>query len=240
YSVAWIDCLQKGKNFGRSILMLGEHAKFSELTEKQKAHPLALPSKKQIKLPFFLPSIILNKITVKLFNTLFYNKNLKKEIDNVVSYEPFFYPLDGVLDWNKGYSRKGFIQYQFVIPLEEKKGLIDILKKISDNGIGSFLAVLKVFGKQDSLISFPMEGFTLALDIPVRKNLFPFLDELDELVLKSGGRLYMSKDARMKPQILRQGYPRLDEFKAIVKKYDPEGKLHSLLSDRLLLTSESK
>jgi FAD/FMN-containing dehydrogenase len=157
-----------------------------------------------------------------------------------VSYEPFFYPLDVLLDWNKGYGKKGFIQYQFVIPLDAKEGLIQILKKISDSGMGSFLAVLKVFGKQDSLISFPMEGYTLALDFPVRKNLFPFLDELDELVLKSGGRLYMSKDARMKPLILKEGYPRLEEFKSIIQKYDPTGKLHSMLSDRLLLTTEPK
>ncbi len=238
YSVAWIDCLKKGKNFGRSILMLGEHAKLSELSEKQRQNPLALPSQKQVRLPFYLPSFILNKFTVRIFNQLFYSKNLKKVIDNVVSYEPFFYPLDKVLDWNKGYSRKGFVQYQFVIPLSEKAGLVDILKKISDNGIGSFLAVLKVFGKQESLIAFPMEGYTLALDIPIRDNLFAFLDELDALVLKSGGRLYMSKDARMQAEVLRQGYPRLDEFKTILKKYDPDQKFHSLLSDRLLLTNE--
>jgi decaprenylphospho-beta-D-ribofuranose 2-oxidase len=236
YSVAWIDCLQKGKSFGRSILMLGEHTKFYELPEKLKANPLSLPKTKQVKLPFYLPSFFLNKFTVKIFNTLFYGKNLKKEIDNIVSFEPFFYPLDVVLDWNKGYGRKGFIQYQFVIPLESKDGLIEILKRISNKGLGSFLAVLKVFGKQDSLISFPMEGYTLALDIPIRKNLFLFLDEIDELVLKYGGRLYMSKDARMKSSILNKSYPRLQEFKSIIRKYDSESKLHSLLSDRLELT----
>jgi decaprenylphospho-beta-D-ribofuranose 2-oxidase len=238
YSVAWIDCLQQGNSFGRSILMLGEHAKLNELPEKKRLTPLELPSKNQIRLPFYLPSVILNKITVKLFNTLFYHKNLKREINNIVSYEPFFYPLDVVLDWNKGYSRNGFIQYQFVLPLGSKDGLINILKKISEKGLGSFLAVLKVFGKQNSLISFPMEGYTLALDIPVSKNLFPILDELDTLVLKSGGRLYMSKDARMKSNILKESYPRLNEFKSIIHRYDPDSKLHSLLSDRLLLTTE--
>lgn len=238
YSVAWIDCLKKGTNFGRSILMLGEHATLQELSEKQMLNPLALPSQKQIKLPFYLPSFILNKFTVRIFNQLFYAKNFKKVIDNVVSYEPFFYPLDKVLDWNKGYSRKGFVQYQFVIPMHAKKGLVDILNKIGENGIGSFLAVLKVFGKQDSLIGFPMEGYTLALDIPIRDNLFTFLDELDALVVKNEGRLYMSKDARMKATVLKEGYPRLDEFKQILKKYDPNSKFHSLLSDRLLLTSE--
>jgi decaprenylphospho-beta-D-ribofuranose 2-oxidase len=238
YSVAWIDCLQTGKNFGRGILMLGEHARQNELPVKYKFLSLSLPPKRRTKLPFYLPSFVLNKITVKLFNTLFYYKNFKKEINNLIFYEQFFYPLDGILDWNKGYSRKGFIQYQFVLPLESKEGLINILKTISKKGLGSFLAVLKIFGKQDSLISFPMEGYTLALDIPVSKNLFSILDELDELVLLSGGRLYMSKDARMKASILKNGYPRLSEFIKIIHKYDPDKKLHSLLSDRLLLTSE--
>jgi decaprenylphospho-beta-D-ribofuranose 2-oxidase len=238
YSVAWIDCLQTGKNFGRGILMLGEHATEKELSTKYKSLPLKLPSGKQIKLPFYLPSFFLNKFTVKLFNTLFYHKNVRKEINNLISYEPFFYPLDSILDWNKGYSKKGFIQYQFVLPLESKEGLITILKAISKKGLGSFLAVLKIFGKQDSLISFPMEGYTLALDIPISKSLFPVLDELDELVLQNGGRLYMSKDARMKANVLKNGYPRLDEFKKIICKYNPDNKLQSMLSDRLLLTTE--
>jgi hypothetical protein len=171
--------------------MLGEHAKIEDLDEKKKLHPLELPRKKQITFPFTLPSFVLNTLTVKAFNFLFYGKNLKKEINNIVSYEPFFYPLDAILHWNRGYGKKGFIQYQFVLPLESKKGLIEILNKISDKGIGSFLAVLKVFGKQDDLISFPREGYTLALDIPVRKGLFEFLDELDNVVLKYGGRLYL-------------------------------------------------
>jgi decaprenylphospho-beta-D-ribofuranose 2-oxidase len=237
YSVAWIDCLKKGKGFGRSILILGEHAKVEELPESKKKDPLKLPKKKQITFPFNLPSWVLNSFTIKLFNFFYYGKNLKKEINNIVSYEPFFYPLDAILHWNRGYGKKGFVQYQFVLPLHAKQGLIDILNRISDKGLGSFLAVLKVFGKQDSLISFPSEGYTLALDFPVRKGLFEFLDELDKVVLQYGGRLYMSKDARMKPEVLQAGYPRLDEFKAIVKKYNPDFKIKSIQSDRLLLTN---
>jgi hypothetical protein len=163
YSVAWIDCLQKGKNFGRSILILGEHALIGDLSGDKRKKPLALPKKKQISFPFNLPSWILNTFTVKAFNFLYYNKNYRKEIDSVVSYEPFFYPLDAILNWNRGYGKKGFIQYQFVLPLQSKNGLIEILKRISNKGAGSFLSVLKVFGKQDSIISFPMEGYTLAL-----------------------------------------------------------------------------
>ncbi|MET0242892.1 MAG: FAD-binding protein, partial [Flavitalea sp.] len=237
YSVAWIDCLKKGKHFGRSILMLGEHAQLSDLNENQKKEPLKVPAKKQISFPFNLPSWVLNSFTVKAFNFLYYGKNFKKEINNVVNYEPFFYPLDVIQHWNRGYGKKGFVQYQFVLPLTAKDGLKEIVHRISDAGLGSFLAVLKVFGKQESMISFPEEGYTLALDFPVRGNLFSFLDELDKLVLKHGGRLYMSKDARMKPEVLEAGYPRLKEFKQILKKYNPEGKFRSIQSDRLLLTS---
>lgn len=142
-----------------------------------------------------------------------------------------------MLHWNRMYGKSGFVQYQFVLPLDAKEGLIEILHRISDEGLGSFLAVLKVFGKQDSMISFPKEGYTLALDFPVRKGLFSFLDELDELVLKYNGRLYMSKDARMKPEMLTAGYPELEKFKSIIKKYNPNNKIRSVQSDRLLLTS---
>lgn len=236
YSVAWIDCLKKGSGFGRSILILGEHATIADLPEGKKAAPLQLPKKKQITFPFNLPSFTLNQFTVKAFNFLYYGKNFKKEINNVVSYEPFFYPLDAILHWNRGYGKKGFVQYQFVLPLESKQGLIAILKKISDAGLGSFLAVLKVFGKQDDLISFPMEGYTLALDFPVRDGLFKFLDELDEIVLQYNGRLYLSKDARMKPEIFWRSYSRAQEFVDTVKKYNPGFKLTSLQARRLHIT----
>lgn len=237
YSMAWIDCLQKGNSFGRGIMTIGEFATPEELNEKQRSAPLALPKKKAISIPFNFPSWSLNTLTVKTFNFLYYNKNVKKEISNVVTYEPFFYPLDALLHWNRCYGKKGFVQYQFVLPLEAKEGLVDILRRIGAKGMGSFLVVLKVFGKQEnSLISFPFEGYTLALDFPVRKGLFEFLDELDQVVLKYGGRLYMSKDARMKPEMLEAGYPRLQEFKSIVQKYNPDGKIRSIQSDRLELT----
>lgn len=139
---------------------------------------------------------------------------------------------------NRGYGKKGFVQYQFVLPLSAKQGLVDILKRISDEGLGSFLAVLKVFGQQDSLISFPQEGYTLALDFPVRNGLFSFLDELDQIVLQYGGRLYMSKDARMKPEVLFKGYPKLNQFISIIKKYNPDSKLSSDQSKRLQLTNQ--
>ncbi len=236
YSVAWIDCLQKGEGFGRSILILGEHATVDDLPEEKKKDPLKLPGNKKITFPFNLPSFVLNPFTVKAFNFLYYGKNFKKEINNVVSYEPFFYPLDAILHWNRGYGKKGFVQYQFVLPMEAKQGLIDILNMISEQGLGSFLAVLKVFGHQDDLISFPKEGYTLALDFPVRDGLFEFLDKLDEIVLKHGGRIYLSKDARMKPEIFWRGYPTAQKFLDIVKKYNPGFRINSTQARRLNIT----
>ena len=236
YSMAWIDCLTKGERFGRGILIIGEHAKRNELNKAQHKKPLVYSGKPKISFPFNLPSWMLNTLTVKIFNFLYYGKNLKKQINNVVAYEPFFYPLDAILNWNRGYGKKGFVQYQFVLPLASKQGLIDILKRISEEGLGSFLAVLKVFGRQESLISFPEEGYTLALDFPVRQGLFTFLDELDGIVLRYGGRIYLSKDARMKPEVLEKGYPNLEKFRSILKKYNPTDKLSSMQSERLLLT----
>ena len=236
YSVAWIDCLKKGKDFGRSILILGEHATVEDLNERRKKDPLALPKKKKITFPFNLPSFVLNTFTVKAFNFLYYGKNFKKEINNVVSYEPFFYPLDAILHWNRCYGKKGFVQYQFVLPMESKQGLIEILQRISNQGLGSFLAVLKIFGDQDDLISFPKKGYTLALDFPVRGNLFTFLDELDEIVLKYNGRIYLSKDARMKPDIFWRSYSNAGKFLEIVKKYNPGFKINSTQAKRLNIT----
>jgi FAD/FMN-containing dehydrogenase len=236
YSVAWIDCLKGGKGFGRSILMLGEHAQPGDLNDIQRKAPLKVPSPRKLNLPFFLPSFLLNNLTVSLFNFFFYHKMTKKVVDNVIPYEPFFYPLDAVTNWNRGYGKNGFVQYQFVIPLERKDGLIALLEKISKDGHASFLAVLKVFGEDNSFISFPMKGFTLAMDFPVHDKLFSFLDELDEMVIAMGGRIYLSKDARMKPSSFIRGYANADEFLEIVKKYNP-GKFNSLLSQRLELTS---
>ena len=239
YSVAWIDCLKKGNGFGRSVLMLGEHAKLNELSNAQKANgALALPKKKSITFPVNLPSWVLNNFTVKLFNFLFYHKNFKKEKNSIIPYEPFFYPLDAILHWNKGYGKKGFVQYQFVVPMENKEGLITILKKINEKGWGSFLAVLKTFGEQTDLISFPIAGYTLALDFPVRDGLFNFLDELDEIVLQYGGRIYLSKDARMKANTFWKGYSNSKKFASVIEKYNPQTKFQSIQSSRLSITAQ--
>jgi len=237
YSMAWIDCLKKGKHFGRSILIAGEHAKTSELKRIRPDKYLFPARKFELSMPFHLPSLVLNPYSIKAFNALYYAKNLRKTTENVVPYEGFFYPLDAILHWNRMYGRRGFLQYQCVIPLKTgKKGLTEILNKINQKGMGSFLAVLKQFGKQESLIAFPMEGYTLALDFPIRNGLFEFLDRLDEIVLGHGGRLYLSKDSRMKPEVFLKGYPRVSEFLQIINQYNPNFTVKSDLSDRLLIS----
>lgn len=238
YSVAWIDCLQKGKDLGRSHLLLGEHAKKEALSAEQQKKPLALPGSRKLSIPFPFPSFTLNPLTVQAFNFAYYHKMLGQEKESVMSYDPYFYPLDSVLHWNRMYGKAGFVQYQFVLPMDtSREGLIQILEKINHRKMGSFLAVLKLFGEQESLIAFPMRGYTLALDFPIRKGLFSFLDELDEIVLRLGGRLYLSKDARMKPELFWQGYPQAQKFVDIVKKYNPDGKFNSLLAERLNIFS---
>ena len=234
YSMAWIDCLKGGDSFGRSIMMMGEHATVDDLNEKQKKDPLNTGKGNLINMPINLPSFALNKLSIKAFNWLYYAKNTKQVMQGVVHYDGFFYPLDAILNWNRMYGKKGFVQYQFVLPLDNsEEGLKEILGKIRSKGWGSFLAVLKLFGKQDSLISFPMEGYTLALDFPIKKGLFEFLDELDEIVLALGGRIYLSKDARMKAKTFWESYPNSQKFLEIIKTYNPNFNISSDMSERL-------
>lgn len=236
YSMAWIDCLKGGKGFGRSIIMMGEHASLDELSEKQKKAPLSSGKGNLINMPVNLPGFVLNKLSIKAFNWLYYAKNIKPDFESVIHYDGFFYPLDAILNWNRMYGKDGFLQYQFVLPLDKsEEGLIKILDKIRKKGWGSFLAVLKLFGKQDSLISFPMEGYTLALDFPIKKGLFEFLDELDEVVVDLGGRIYLSKDARMKSEIFWKSYPNSQEFLSIIKDVNPQFDVQSALGERLAI-----
>ena len=204
YNVAWIDCLQKGNNIGRSILLRGEHVLRHEISEKNGENPLKIVSKIQPKIPFFFPDFILNSFTVKIFNWLYYSKQNRKEVKQIVDYETFFYPLDFVQDWNKIYGKKGFIQYQMVIPKEKgKEGMRKILETIAKSGNGSFLAVLKLFGKNNpqAYNSFPMEGYTLALDFKVNDNLKKLVGKLDQIVEDFGGRIYLTKDAMSKSSL---------------------------------------
>ena len=204
YNVAWIDCLQKNKNVGRSIMMRGEHAFKHELPKKLQVNALKLKKSISPSIPFYFPNFVLNNLTVKLFNLLYYFKQNKKEVKNVVHYEPFFYPLDIVNDWNRIYGKTGFIQYQMVIPKEQgKEGMKKILETIAKSGNGSFLAVLKLFGKNNpqAYNSFPMEGYTLALDFKVNSKLKKLVAQLDAIVEEFGGRIYLTKDSMSKPSL---------------------------------------
>lgn len=198
YTAAWIDCLQTGKNMGRSILLRGEHAMKAELPKNLAEKPMKPAKAFRPTVPFYFPGFALNKLSVKLFNYVYYHKQRSKILSSFISYEPFFYPLDVVNNWNKIYGKSGFIQYQMVIPKEHgKDGMKKILKTIARSGNGSFLAVLKLFGKDNPLAynSFPMEGYTLALDFKVNKKLKKLIDQLDDIVEEFGGRIYLTKDS---------------------------------------------
>lgn len=232
YSMAWIDCLKTGKNFGRSILIAGEHASIAQV----KSRNYFPESKTMLSVPFDFPSFVLNNLSVKAFNALYYAKNYKNVMNSITPYHGFFYPLDSILHWNRIYGSKGFVQYQFVIPKENgRAGVRDILQRITEKGWGSFLAVLKLFGKQEGIISFHREGYTLALDIPINSKLFAFLDELDKVVRDYGGRIYLTKDARMKAEIFHSTYPNASKFTAFLSKIDPDKKIVSSMSKRLAL-----
>ncbi len=234
YTMAWIDCLKSGNQQGRSIMFAGEHSRVSELPNKNKQQALIIPPRKKFTLPFNLPSFVLNKLSVAAFNQLYYTTHFTRK-SQIIDFDSFFYPLDSLLEWNRLYGKRGFIQYQFVIPLSDNaEGLKKILNKISEKGWGSFLAVLKMFGTQDSVISFPIEGLTLALDFPIKKGLFEFLEELDKIVEEHGGRIYLSKDARMKKDTFTRSYPNSETFIQTIRKYNPNANFQSCLSNRII------
>lgn len=226
YSVAWIDCLASGDKLGRSLLMLGEHSPQGALTPHQ-------PGK--LAIPLEMPAQLLNPLSIQAFNTLYYHRVMQPVSQQHIHYAPFFYPLDSILHWNRLYGRAGFTQYQFVLPKAAGlAGMTRILTRIADSHRGSFLAVLKAFGPaNDNLLSFPMEGYTLALDFKLEDGLFALLDELDAMVLDHGGRLYLTKDCRMSANMFRQSYPQWEAFEAIRSQYGAIGKFASLQSQRL-------
>lgn len=228
YSVAWIDCMATGNSLGRSLLTTGEHDQNGSLHT---------PVKRKMCIPFDMPCQLLNRHLIQAFNTLYFQRIRKKWSTQHVHYEPFFYPLDGILHWNRLYGKNGFIQYQFVIPKAAgKEGLNTILKRIADSHRGSFLAVLKVLGKSNTnYLSFPQEGYTLALDFRMSDGLFKLLDELDTIVLDYKGRIYLTKDARMSAETFRRGYPHWENFQLIREQYGSKGRFASLQSQRLEL-----
>lgn len=240
YSVAWIDCLARGDRLGRSLLYCGEHALIEDLPFDKLEMPLEIPARRIMTVPCFLPRAILNRFAVRTFNALYYRRGANGPSKNIVDYDAYFYPLDAILEWNRIYGRRGFTQYQCVLPLAaSREGLMQILDRIAKAGQGSFLSTLKLFGAPDDthsgLLSFPMEGYTLALDFPISRSALALLKELDAIVSDHGGRLYLAKDARADASTMSKGYPALAAFAIIREQSGAKTKFQSELSRRLSL-----
>ena len=233
YSVAWIDCLATGSSLGRSVLIRGNHATAGQV-RKRIRQPLEIRARPSSGVPFDLPSYALNRWTVRLFNAIHYRLHRGPK-ERLVGCEQFFYPLDGIENWNRLYGRRGFVQYQVAMPGEaSREGLTALLERIARSGRASFLAVLKRFGPGNpGFLSFPIPGCTLALDLPASPGLVPFLQELDAVVLDYGGRVYLAKDAVLRPETFSAMYPRLDGFREIQRKLDPRRLFSSSMARRL-------
>ncbi len=210
YTVSWIDCASTGKNFARGVFMLGDH---SSVPGELKPSPTP-----KLVFPFEAPGFALNHTTVSLFNTAFFHKQRKPRVRALQDYEPFFYPLDKVLRWNRLYGKSGLLQFQYAIPWESaREGTIAILTEVAKSGLASFLAVLKAFGDVPSpgLMSFPQPGITLALDFPIKPDVtFPLFERLADMTLDFGGRLYPAKDAAMTAQQFQTFYPQWEQLAA--------------------------
>jgi len=232
YSVAWVDPLAKGKKLGGGVLTLGNAAEISDLPDSLKLNPLKVSGDPKISVPVFFPDFALNSVTVQVLNKVIaFVQNSSKTI---VHYEKFFFPLDAINNWNRGYGKRGFVQYQFVIPLEKgRENLRVILEKIARSGCNPFLNVLKKMGPGQGILSFPFEGYTLAIDFPVTKNLIPFTKDLDKTVLDAGGRLYLGKDALLDKDMFRAMYPQYKEWMGVKAKYDPDNVFTSNIGRRL-------
>ena len=208
YTVSWIDCVARGKNFMRGIFMAGDHTKTPG--------ELKPSGKPKLVFPIEAPGFMLNRASITAFNTVFFHKQIKPHVKALQDYEPFFYPLDAVLKWNRMYGKRGLVQFQYALPWETaKEGTVAILREIANSGLASFLAVLKTFGDVASLgmMSFPMPGIMFALDFPIKPNVtFPLMQRLGDMTRDFGGRLYSAKDACMTPEQFQSFYPQWEKF----------------------------
>jgi len=203
YSVAWIDCMSRGNHLGRSLITIGEHAKLLDLKAGSSAIPSMKYGKRQKAIKFDFPNWALNKLSVRAFNMLYFWIGKNKPRDQLVSWDKYFYPLDSILGWNRIYGKRGFSQFQCVIPLTNaRSGLRELLNTISQSSEASFLAVLKRLGKQHGHFSFPMEGYTLALDFPISRESMELMSRLDNITASHGGRINLAKDSRMSSNLL--------------------------------------
>jgi len=211
YTVAWVDCLATGASLGRGLFMRGNRL-------EQPRAPYPKPQGRGLVVPFDPPLSLVNHWTLSAFNRLYYHRQRQPSSRATVHYEPFFYPLDAIGQWNRIYGPKGFLQYQCVVPEDDGREVIgEILERISGSGMGSFLAVLKLFGDCPSpgLLSFPRKGVTLALDFPNQgQKTLALLEQLDQVVRAAGGAVYPAKDARMSPESFEIYFPHWRELEA--------------------------
>lgn len=233
YTVAWVDLLAKGRHLGRSVVDVGNHADANETADEDAE--LAYAPRELLGAPPWAPSMLLNPLTIRVFNELWYRKAPRTPRRHRTGIDPFFYPLDAIRGWNRLYGRRGFVQHQCVIPTGQEPALRRVLERFAGSGTASFLVVLKRFGPRNpGFLSFPVEGWTLAVDVPGGSSgLRELLDEIDRMVVEAGGRLYLAKDARMRPELLAEMYPELDRWKETRRSVDPDGVLRTDLSRRL-------
>lgn len=236
YSVAWVDAVSTGNQFGRALVHLGEHA----LSDKEPTSSLAQYqfNRPKFGVPFNLPNWFLNPLLGKVFNAAYYGKVKAKESTAIVDLDNYFYPLDRLNNWNRLYGKYGFVQYQVVIPTQNaEEGIQRILEMVSESKDKPFLVVLKVFGEENAgWLSFPKSGLQLAMDFKRTDSSLVLFDELDELVESFGGRFYLAKDARATRSFFESGYSRLEAFKTLLASIRGNGKFRSLQSDRLGIT----
>jgi decaprenylphospho-beta-D-ribofuranose 2-oxidase len=235
YAVAWIDLMSRGKHLGRSILSHGEHATLDQLSERDRRDPLAYHAGILVGVPPVVPVSLMNRATIKVFNELWFRKAPKQRIGEIQSIPQYFHPLDMIGSWNEVYGRRGFVQYQILIPIGEEAALRRVVERLASSGAASFVTVLKRFGAANPApLSFPAPGWTLTLDIPAgTRGLAAMLHDLDRVVLDAGGRHYMAKDSHTTPDAIRRGYPRLAEWQAVRASVDPGGVWQSDLGRRL-------
>lgn len=226
YSVAWIDTIAEGDKLGRSILNTGKFSEDKDLSYKPK---------KSLNVPFNFPSFLLNNKTIKIFNSFYYAKSKRGITHQKVDIDTFFYPLDSINNWNRVYGKKGFTQYQFILPKENSfDGLREILDEIKMTKFSSFLSVLKLYGRENkNYLSFPMEGYSMAMDFKIQPGLDDLMQNLNDLVVKFEGRIYLAKDATMDKETFEKGYKNLDNFRQIRQKLNADNKFNSLQSKRL-------